>query len=724
MTARASNGRLVVVSNRLPVISTQQRGRTRLERAPGGLVSALDPALRTRGGRWIGWPGGKLRDADALAEFARDAGYELVPVALSAREVRHFYLGFANGTLWPLLHSFPTRMELEREDWLTYENVNRRFAAAVATATGDADLVWIHDYQLIRVASHLRRARPSARIAFFLHVPFPHFDLFRILPWDREMLRGLLACDLVGFHCAGYAANFMDCAERLLGSRVDRASGKVEHGERTVTVGVFPLGIDTARFERLAQEAPEREASEPRIVLGVDRLDYTKGIPEKLASFERLLELHPEHHEHVVLLQIAEPSRDELPEYQRLKRQVDELVGRVNGRFSTSRWTPIRYLRRSVPPEELAGLYRDADVALVTPLRDGMNLVAKEYVASQTREPGVLILSRLAGAAEAMQEAIHVNPYNVDAVAAALDEALRMDVAERAERMRALQQRERRHDVHAWLARFLDKAVAPVAGIRPFQPADFSDWLGRAAEGQRIALFLDFDGTLAEIESHPSKVEMSASMVETLAACAARKDTDVAVVSGRALADLRGLVSLPGAILVGNHGLEIDGGVLAPFAHPDLPHFEPRMRKLAKVLAEDCPPGCWVEDKVASLTVHFRNAEPAHQEFVATRAKDAAREEGFQARDALCSVEIRPPTDWDKGDAVLHVLRSLHGRGWSESVEAVYVGDDETDEDAFRALQGFGVTFRVGRAERPTLATHRLPNVRAVEQLLSWIATR
>jgi trehalose 6-phosphate synthase/phosphatase len=614
-------------------------------------------------------------------------------------------------------------MELDHEDWVAYETVNRRFAAAAA-ASEDADLVWIHDYQLMRVAPHLRRARAETRIAFFLHVPFPHFDLFRLLPWDRELLRGLLACDLVGFHCADYAANFMDCAERLLGSRVDREAGKIEHGERTVTVGVFPLGIDTARFAKLAEGAPDREAVDPRIVLGVDRLDYTKGIPEKIVAFERLLELHPEHLEHVVLLQIAEPSRDELPEYQRLKRQVDELVGRVNGRFSTSRWTPIRYLRRSIPPEELAGLYRDADVALVTPLRDGMNLVAKEYVASQTREPGALILSLLAGAAESMQEALHVNPYNVDAVVAALDEALKMDAAERTERIRALQQRERRHDVHAWLARFLERAVAPVAGIRPYEPRDFAAWLRRAAEGQRIALFLDFDGTLAEIASHPSQVSMRDSTVSALAACAARKDTDIAIVSGRALSDLQTFVPLPGAVLVGNHGLEIAGGGLAPFLHPDLPHFEVRLRELAKSLTEICPPGCWVEDKTASLTVHFRNAEPTQQAEVAARARNAARDAGFQARDALCAVEIRPPTDWDKGDAVLHVLRSLHGRAWSESVEAVYVGDDETDEDAFRALQGLGVTFRVGRAEHPTFATHRVPNVAAVEQLLNWIATR
>ncbi|HEU4430034.1 MAG TPA: bifunctional alpha,alpha-trehalose-phosphate synthase (UDP-forming)/trehalose-phosphatase [Myxococcota bacterium] len=724
MTARSSHGRLVVVSNRLPVISAPASEGGHWKRAPGGLVSALDPALRSRGGRWVGWPGGRLRNAASLNEYAREAGYQLTPVQLSAREVRRFYLGFANGTLWPLLHSFPARVELDQEDWLAYELVNRRFASAIANVAASGDLVWIHDYQLTRVAPHLRRADPSLRIAFFLHVPFPHFDLFRILPWDREVLAGLLACDLIGFHCAGYAANFLDCAERLLGARVDRAAGKIEHGERTVTVGVYPLGIDFARFAELAEQAPERAANEPRLVLGVDRLDYTKGLPQKLLAFERLLELHPEHRERVVLLQIAEPSRDELPEYQRVKRQVDELVGRVNGRFTTSRWTPVRYLRRSVPPQELSGLYRDADVALVAPLRDGMNLVAKEYVACQTREPGVLILSRLAGAAETMQEAIHVNPYDIDGVARALDEALTMDLAERTERMRALQQRERRHDVHGWVARFLEKANAPVAGMRPFQLQDFAAWLGGAAEGQRLALFLDFDGTLAEIVSHPTEARMSESMRSALAACASRKDTDICVVSGRALSDVTSLIDVPGVILVGNHGLEIAGGLLAPFSHPDLPLFAARLRELAKELEAVCPPGSWVEDKAASLTVHFRDSEPASQPEIAQRVKDIARDAGFQVRDALCAVEVRPPTDWDKGDAVLHVLRSLHGRAWSESVEAVYVGDDETDEDAFRALQGLGVTFRVGRAERPTLANHRLPNLGAVETLLTWIAGR
>jgi trehalose 6-phosphate synthase/phosphatase len=722
MAPEPSTPALVVLSNRLPVRLRTERGGTKVERAPGGLVAALDPVLTSRGGAWVGWPGGPLPRGFKLAE---GSGYHLVPVQLSQTEVRRFYFGFANRTLWPLLHSFPTRMELDREEWAAYEAVNARFAAAALPAAEGEGLFWIHDYHLMRAAPHLRAARLDARIAFFLHVPFPPYDLFRILPWDRELLRGLLACDLIGFHCNGYAQNFFDCVERLLGARVDREAGKVEHGQHTVSVAAFPLGIDCERYARWANEAPPREPGGERIVLGVDRLDYTKGLPEKIQALERLLELHPEHRERVVLLQIAEPSRDQVPEYQRLKRQVDELVGRINGRFATSRWAPIRYLHRSVPPEELAGLYRDAEIALVTPLRDGMNLVAKEYVVSQVGEPGVLILSRLAGAAESMHEALRVNPYDTDQVANALHLALNMDVAERSSRMRALQRRERRYDVHAWVERILATMAAPLEPIRPLGAGDFERWLGPLLrEQQRLALFLDFDGTLAEIVEHPSQARVGASMLDALRACQRRSDTELAVVSGRSLDGLRTVLGLPDLVLVGNHGLEIQGPGVEPFVHPDTPHFAARMRELAHALGQGAEHGVWIEEKGASLTLHYRGAAPRLHAAIAERARERVRQAGFQARDAICAVEARAPTGWDKGHAALHVLRARHGPAWSDEVRVVYAGDDDTDEDAFRALQGLGVTFRVGRAERPTLASHRLPGVAAVETLLRWVAER
>ncbi len=721
MNAETAGPALVALSNRLPVQIRTRKGKVQVDRAPGGLVSALGPALASRGGAWVGWPGSPLRPDVKLGE---GFDYRLVPVELSQTEVRRFYAGFTNGTLWPLLHSFPTRMQIDRKNWAVYQEVNARFAqAALEVAPQDA-LFWIHDYQLLRVAPHLRAARPDARIAFFLHVPFPHYDVFRILPWDRHMLRGMLDCDLIGFHCKGYAQNFMDCVDRLLGERVDRETGKVEHGQRTVTVAAFPLGIDCERQREWAQAAPRRERVAEKIVLGVDRLDYTKGLPERIHAFERLLALHSEYHERVVLIQIAEPSREQVPEYQRLKREVDELVGRVNGRFATSRWTPIRYLHRSVKPEELAGLYRDADVALVTPLRDGMNLVAKEFVVSQVDEPGVLVLSHLAGAAESMREALRVNPYDVDQVAGTLHLALSMDATERRTRIGPLQKRELRHDVHEWVEENLRTVTAPLVPIRPLEAEDFRAWLEDFLAGKRLALFLDFDGTLAEIVDHPRDARMSAPMHEALLRCQARSDTEIAIVSGRALEDLRRVVDTPDLVLVGNHGLQIDGPDMDHFVHPDLSHFEPRLKDLARALMKRAPKGVWVEEKGASLTLHYRAAAARLHEQIAERTHEIVRDAGFQARDAIFAVEARAPTGWDKGQAVMHVLRLRHGPAWSENLRAVYVGDDETDEDAFRALQGLGITYCVGRAERATLASHRLPDVPAVETLLRWIATR
>ena len=715
--AAGAASHLLVVSNRLPFTVKRSRGRSRLEQSTGGLVAALEPVLRREGGTWIGWAGGPLPPE------ASAAPYRIAGISLTPHDLRGYYHGFSNGALWPLFHSFPTRMELDPEEWSAYEQVNRRFAQLAAAHAAPGALVWLHDYHLMRVAPALRRIRRDLRIAFFLHVPFPPADLFRILPWDRELLRGVLACDLVGFHCAGYASNFLDCAEHLLGARVDRERGQVQHGQHTVKVAAFPLGIDFELFARRAREAPPGAGGGERVVLGVDRLDYTKGLPQKIRAFERLLELHPEHRERVVLLQIAEPTRGEVSEYQRLKREVDELVGRVNGRFGTSGWTPVRYLHRHVDAETLAQLYRDADVALVTPLRDGMNLVAKEYVACQVREPGALVLSELAGAAESMHEAIRVNPYHRDAVAESLHQALVMDASERTARMRALQRRERRGDLYVWLDSFLAAAAAPPATFRPVQPGEIAAWL-RPLATARIALFLDYDGTLAPITRHPSETRMEDSTREALEACVRREDTEVTIVSGRSLADLRARLPLEHVAHAANHGLEIDGPGLESFVHPDLHLFAERAHSLAGALRENDEPGVWLEEKGASLTLHYREASPDAHARVAERAKQVITGAGFQAREALCAVEARPPTGWDKGRAVFHVLRARHGPEWPEQLGVVYAGDDETDEDAFRALQGLAATFRVGQAERPTFAERRVPDVAAVEALLRWIAER
>jgi trehalose 6-phosphate synthase/phosphatase len=716
-----TNRPIVVVSNRLPF--TFARTANALERSPstGGLVSALEPVLRKRGGTWIGWPGTDLREEEDLPTGGET--YRIAPVFLSENEITRYYHGFSNRTLWPLMHSLSTRAKFEGKDWQTYKLVNDRFGQTVTAEAADAGFVWVHDYQLMLVPGQIRSDLPDTGIGFFLHIPFPPHDIFRLLPWDRELLRGLLAADLVGFHVRSYAWNFLDCVERSLGARVNHKDGLVEYGDHTTRVGAFPIGIDFGLFESLALEAPTQPEPQ-RVVLGVDRLDYTKGIPERMLAFERLLELHPEHREKVVLLQLAVPSRSQVAEYKDLKRELDELVGRINGRFATAGWSPIRYLYRSLDQKRLCAIYRDADVALVTPLRDGMNLVAKEYVACQVADPGVLVLSKLAGSAHTMREALRVNPYDIDGTAEAIHRALEMEEAERRSRVVALRRRERNDDIESWVKSFLEAADRERAELHPLGDADFEEWLDEFLQRYRLALFLDYDGTLCNLQDHPSLAKLTPTMRKALVACASRPDTKITVVSGRALADVRAMVNHPDLIYAGNHGLEIACDEFPHFVHEDLVHYRHRAEEIARSLEKLEVDGAWTEAKGPTLTYHYRAVRLQNREGLVKEARNIIHGAGYQARDAHQAVEARPPIGWDKGRAVLYVLRSLYGPSWSEHVRVIYVGDDYTDEDAFRFLAGLATTFRVGSADTPTAATRRLPNVDAVCKLLEWLARR
>jgi trehalose 6-phosphate synthase/phosphatase len=718
-----SGRRVVIVSNRLPF--TFYRGSRGIERRPstGGLVSALEPVISRRGGTWIGWPGIEVKARERLSTKVKN--YNVAPVLLSDSEVTRYYHGLSNRTLWPLLHSLSALARFERRDWQSYEKVNERFARLAAENARKGELIWVHDYHLMLVPEYLRQFTLGQRIAFFMHVPFPPYDIFRLCPWDRQLLRGLLACDLIGFHVQSYASNFFDCVERLLSARVDREAMVVELGDRVSQVGVFPIGIDFDLFDQKARSVPRsQDEGRERFVLGVDRLDYTKGIPERIRAFERLLEIHPRHREEVVFLQLAVPSRSQVAEYRGLKRGIDELVGRVNGRFATANWSPIRYLYRSIPRDRLVALYRDAAVGLVTPMRDGMNLVAKEFVASQVDDPGVLVLSRMAGAAETMHEALLVNPFDLDGTAEAIHRALTMGPDERASRMASLRRRERRDNVEAWVDRFLESAERSRATIQPLGDSEIHSWLGAFLRGYSLCLFLDYDGTLAPLCAHPSEAKMSREMRRALETCVERKDTDVAVVSGRALADVAKMVDRSDVIYAGNHGLEIEGPGLESFQHEDLFHYGRRADILARELKPIEVDGGWTEAKGPTLTFHYRGVPEAKRAPLVEAARRIMTEAGYQARDAHLAVEARPPIGWDKGRAVLHILRSLYGRSWSEQVRVIYAGDDQTDEDAFRFLAGLAITFRVGKAETLTAAARRLPNVDAVRALLDWLGRR
>jgi trehalose 6-phosphate synthase/phosphatase len=540
-------GSLVVVSNRLPFTAVHSEGRVRFKRSPGGLVSALDPALSRRGGVWIGWPGVETEEAASTVEMLspspRSSKVSYRSVALSRREVALYYGGFSNRTLWPLFHYFLGRTEINATTWAVYELVNERFAQAAAEEGDEKALVWVHDYQLLRMPRYLRRLTPRRRIAFFLHIPFPAYDIFRVLPWARSIMRGMLSCDLVGFQSAEHAEHFINCAERLLGCDVDRAAGTVQFEGRPVAAQSHPIGIDVGHIERLAERVKPQAAdkAEPVEILGLDRLDYTKGIPERLRAVEIFFERYPAYRGKTVFVQLAVPSRTGVAEYQALKREVDEMVGRINGRFSDRGWSPIRYLVRSVGQDELVAMYRNAKVALVTPLRDGMNLVAKEYVAAQLENDGVLILSELAGAAEELKEAILVNPYDVDEVVEALRRALSIPEDERRARMLALRHRIQAGDVQHWVRQFLRAAegaakrrerAAEKGGLSPTDivRGRLHEWLSQRST---VALFFDYDGTLTPTTARPEDAVLSPTARRLLRQATRTPNLDVAIVSAR-----------------------------------------------------------------------------------------------------------------------------------------------------------------------------------------------
>lgn len=461
--------RLLVVSNRLPVVIERQAEKWQIIPGSGGLVTALAPVMRQQQGLWIGWPG---CDSEApleqlLARFVEDNGYSLAAVPLSADEVEKYYRGFSNEALWPLFHDLLGFCRFSYENWQVYLDVNRRFANVVAEHATADDLIWVHDYQLIGVGEQLRALKMPQPLGYFLHIPFPAPDLFRRLPWKDQLIRSLLAYDLLGFQTLRDRRNFVNTASSLL-SEVEVVSRKRQYDllqfeGRTVRVGHFPISIDFDEFDSGARSKEVADAAwylhenlrGRQLMLGVDRLDYTKGIPERFLAFERALEKYPELITNISLMQLVVPSRTHVPDYQNLKETLDQLAGRINARFGRPEWNPIYYVYRSLDRTQLLARYRTSEIALITPLRDGMNLVAKEYCASSVENNGVLILSEFAGAADHLGKgALLVNPYDIESTADAIHQAYIMESGERRRRMRLLRNEIRRNDVHHWLDKF------------------------------------------------------------------------------------------------------------------------------------------------------------------------------------------------------------------------------------------------------------------------------
>ncbi|WP_448610731.1 alpha,alpha-trehalose-phosphate synthase (UDP-forming) [Geodermatophilus sp. URMC 60] len=455
---------VVVVANRLPVDQvTDPDGSTRWQRSPGGLVTALEPFVAGRGGAWVGWSG----SAGEAPEPFESGGMSLVPVPLSEEEVDRYYEGMSNASLWPLYHDVVEKPEYHRTWWDTYVQVNKRFAERTADVAAEGAIVWVHDYQLQLVPAMLRQQRPDLTIGFFLHIPFPPYELFTQLPWRSAIVEGLLGADLVGFQRPAAAANFVQLARRL--HDLPTRGSTIEYDGRTVTARAFPISIDVTAFEELANrpdvvkraEEIRNELGNPRkIILGVDRLDYTKGIAVRLNAFQELLEDGVVEVPDTVMVQVATPSRERVEHYVHMRETIEQQVGHINGVFGTLGGPAVHYINQSVPREELAALYRAADVMLVTPYRDGMNLVAKEYVAARSDLGGTLVLSEFAGAAAELKQAFLVNPHDIAGVKNQLLRALRVEPAEAAKRMRAMRRHLARNDLEHWASSFFEALQA------------------------------------------------------------------------------------------------------------------------------------------------------------------------------------------------------------------------------------------------------------------------
>jgi alpha,alpha-trehalose-phosphate synthase [UDP-forming] len=468
--------KLIVVSNRVPYNVKKVRGEILYKKSVGGLVTALDPILCRRGGQWIGWNGysGYSRELSGELVVGKDCdqeGYSLKLINLSAKELKNYYHGFANRSLWPLFHGFISQSYFNKDYFWFYRKINNRFANRILEEIDGAELIWIHDYQLCMTPASLReRSKKKLKIIFFLHIPFPNFEAFRVLPWDKEILKGLLGNDLVGFQTSRDAYNFLECCKNILDLDVDFKNMKISYGGREIEARGFPISIDFDRFNTLAKSRETVKyrknikdlGGDAKVVISVERLDYTKGIKERLKAVDRFFTRYPEYLKKVVFLQISVPSRTKIKEYIELKREIDELVGNINGKFSDGLWSPIQYLFKALPQQQLAALYKYSDICLVTSLRDGMNLIGKEYASCNVSQDGVLILSELTGASyELGSNSLMVNPYDTDEVADTLKKALNMHRATRKKMMQGLQKTIRENNIYVWADNFLDYYSKP-----------------------------------------------------------------------------------------------------------------------------------------------------------------------------------------------------------------------------------------------------------------------
>ncbi|MEO3404860.1 bifunctional alpha,alpha-trehalose-phosphate synthase (UDP-forming)/trehalose-phosphatase [Mucilaginibacter sp. CAU 1740] len=720
----------IIVSNRLPVKISKVDDVYHSSPSEGGLATGLGSIYKQGDNVWIGWPGVEIaaqEDQDQITAELKDLS--LLPVFLDQEEINQYYEGFSNEVLWPVFHYYAsTYASYKQSNWDYYKAVNKKFRDMILSVAEPGDVIWIHDYQLLLLPALVRNEMPDVSIGFFLHIPFPSHEMFRLIPWRSELLEGILGADLIGFHTFDDVRHFLGAATRLL--PVSSNANIITNGERSVVVESFPMGIDEKKYASLPLQEEVKQQIElikenfknKKLILSIDRLDYSKGILQRLEAFELLLEICPECKEQITLYMIVVPSRDTVPQYAHLRDEIDKKVGKINALYRTMDWSPIHYYYRSFPIETLSALYYSADVCLVTPMRDGMNLVSKEYVASRINNDGVLIMSEMAGSSKELIDAIIVNPNNTGEVCRAILQAINMSPEEQRRRMIPMRQLVAKFNTSHWVKIFMDRLKEVKLMQRSLQARHVSNTteqsiINRYIKTKKRIIFLDYDGTLVNFKSNIDQASPDKELYNIINKLAEDPANQLVLISGRKHENLDEWFSGNDIYLIAEHGSWFKqqgtswhkiGGLSDQWKHDIYPILETYV---------DRTPGSFIEEKTYSLVWHYRKAQAGLGELRANELmnnlKYLASDKGLQLLAGDKVLEVKN-MDINKGKAALTLTE---GKDYDF---VIAFGDDYTDEDIFKALPESAITIKVG--SNLSAAKFYLRNPAEVRKLLTSFA--
>ena len=715
----------IIVSNRLPVKISRDEDGLQYKPSEGGLATGLGSIYKEGDNVWVGWPGLAVDDEKERKEIRKNLANEnMRPVYLTAQEIEDFYEGFSNETLWPNFHYFNQYAIYNQSLWEAYCKVNEKFANELSKIIEAEDTLWVHDYQLLLVPQLVRKKHPNLSIGFFLHIPFPSYESFRLLPWRRQLLEGMLGSDFLGFHTYDDMRHFLSSVNRLAG--LGNSNGQINLPNRKVMVDALPMGIDYEKYasaaaapDTLAREVRYRTSiGDQKLMLSIDRLDYSKGIPERLRAFELFLEQTEEYNGKVSFLMVVVHYRDQVPKYKQLKEEIDLLVGRINGKFGRLNWTPIHYFYRSFPLNALSAFYRMAHVALVTPMRDGMNLVCKEFIASKLDKRGVLILSEMAGASKELSDAILINPNDIEQQANAIRLALDMPEDEQVKHMEVMQESLKRYNIHHWVDLFMERLDFVKEEQRSLVTRIIDSELLTQIESaynkaKNRLIFLDYDGTLTGFHADPLASKPDEELIDILNSLTADPNNNIVVISGRGRDTLAEWMADFDLEIIAEHGVwSREKGQEWKCALDLKDDWKTEIQKILDRYV-DRTPGSFIEHKDYSLVWHYRKVETGLGEIrtreLASHLKYVTSNKNLQVLEGDKVVEIKN-SQVNKGNAAAKLLSKY------DADFIMALGDDWTDEDTFMAMPDNSVTVKVGNSA--SAAKYNVPSYLEVRKLL------